>query len=119
MGVLCHEHRLAGRCFWRTRGPELQIVELWYVVVVVVVVVEGLAALVDVCLSCPCLAGGHGVAVAVVSYWVRVLHVRMHLRCDGVLGFSYMICMPVSDVLVDVVEVVVLAVVVELVITSR
>ena len=67
MGDLFHEHRLVGRCFWRTRGPELQVVELWCVVVVIVGVVEGLAALVDVCLCCPCLAGGHGVAVAVVA----------------------------------------------------
>ena len=48
MGDLGHEHRLAGHCFWRTCGPELQVVERLYVVVVVVVVVEGSAALVDV-----------------------------------------------------------------------
>ena len=47
MGDLFHEHRLVGRCFWSTRGPELQVVELWCVVVVIVGVVEGLAALVS------------------------------------------------------------------------
>ena len=66
MGDLFHEHRLVG-CFWSTCGLELQVVELWCVVVVIVGVVEGLAALVDVCLCCPCLAGGHGVAVAVAA----------------------------------------------------
>ena len=68
MGDLFHEHRLVGRCFWRTRGPELQVVELWCVVVVIVGVVEGLAALIrDVYLCVPCLAGGHGLAVAVMA----------------------------------------------------